>query len=68
LVLNYDQGAKIGVFGSGSGATSPEDIAQIRHSLPERADETLQDAIVVKIGNGENINARAQDFVNQLVS
>jgi len=42
LVLNNGQGAKIDVFGSGSGATSPEDIAQIRQSIPERSDETLQ--------------------------
>jgi len=68
LVLNHEQGAKIGVFGSGSGATSPEDIAQIRQSIPERSDETLQNIITVKIGSGEDLNARAQDFVNQLVS
>jgi flavorubredoxin len=68
LVLKHDRGAKIGVFGSGSGATSPEDIAQIRQSIPERSDETLQNTIVVKIGSSEDLNTRAQDFVNQLVS
>jgi len=68
LVLNHDQGAKSGVFGSGSGATSPEDIAQIRQSIPERSDETLQNIIVVKIGSSEDLNTRVQDFVNQLVS
>lgn len=67
LVMNYDQGAKIGVFGSGQGATSPEDITQIKQSMPVRSDATLQTAIVVKIGSSEDLNARAQDFVNQLV-
>jgi len=63
-----DQGAKIGVYGSGQGATSPEDIAQIKQSMPARSDSTLQNVIVVKIGSNEDLNARAQDFVNQLVA
>ena len=63
-----DKGAKIGVYGSGQGATSPEDIAQIKQSMPARSDLTLQNAIVVKIGSNEDLNARAQDFVNQLVA
>jgi menaquinone-dependent protoporphyrinogen IX oxidase len=63
--LVLDQGGKIGVFGSGQGATSPEDITQIKQSIPVRSDSTLQNAIVVKIGSGEDLNARAQDFVNQ---
>ena len=50
------------------GATSPEDIAQIKQSIPVRSDATLQNAVVVKIGSSEDLNARAQDFVNQLVS
>ena len=58
LVLNHDQRAKIGVFGSRSWATSPEDIAQIRQSIPERFDETLQNIIVVKIGSSEGLNTR----------
>lgn len=68
LVLNHDQGAKIGVFGSGSGATSPEDIAQIRQSIPERSDDNLQNAIVIKIGSSEDLDTRAQDFVNQMIA
>ena len=63
-----DKGAKIGVYGSGQGATSPEDIAQIKQSMPARSDSTLQNVIVVKIGSNEDLNARAQDFVNQLVA
>ena len=39
--LVLDQGAKIGVYGSGQGATSPEDIAQIKQSMPTRSDATL---------------------------
>jgi hypothetical protein len=31
-------------------------------------DGSLSKAIVVKIGNSENINATALDFVNQLVA
>jgi flavorubredoxin len=66
LVLNYDQGTKIGVFGSGQGATAPEDIAQLRQSIPVRSDANLQNAIVVKIGSSEDLSVRSQDFVNQL--
>jgi flavodoxin len=66
--LVFDQGAKIGVYGSGQGETSPEDIAQIKQSMPPRSDATLQNAIVVKIGSSEDLNARAQDFVNQLIA
>jgi hypothetical protein len=65
--LVIDQGGKIGVYGSGQGATSPDDIAQIKQSMPIRSDATLQNAIVVKIGSSEDLNARVQDFVNQLV-
>jgi len=68
LVLNHDQEAKIGVFGSGQGATTPEDIAQLKQSIPVRSDATLQNDIVVKIGSSEDLSTRAQDFVNQLLS
>ena len=68
LVLSHGQSARIGVFGSGQGATSLEDIAQIKHSIPIHSDTTLQDATVVKIGSSEDLNARTQDFVNQLLS
>ncbi|TFH21707.1 hypothetical protein E4G67_05345 [Candidatus Bathyarchaeota archaeon] len=63
-----DQGAKIGVYGSGQNATSPEEIAQIKQSIPTRSDANLQNSIVVKIGSGEDLKARAQDFVNQLIT
>ena len=66
--LVRDQDGKIGVYGSGQGATSPEDIAQIKQSIPTRSDATLQNVIVVKIGSSEDLNARAQDFVNQLIA
>jgi flavodoxin len=66
--LLIDQGSKIGVYGSGQGTTSPEDIAQIKQSLPARLDATLQNVIIVKIGNSEDLNARAQEFVNQLIT
>jgi flavorubredoxin len=67
LVLNHDQNARIGIFGSGKGPTSPEDVAQIRQAIPIRSDSSLRDAIVVKIGESEDLDARALDFVNQLV-
>jgi hypothetical protein len=63
-----NQGAKIGVYRSGQGPTSPEDIAQIKQSMLFSSDTTLQNAIVVKIGSSEDINARAQEFVNQLTA
>ncbi len=66
--LQPDQGTKVGVYGSGSGATAPEDIASIRNSISAlKEGGTLQNAIIVKIGQGEDLNARAQDFINQLV-
>ena len=57
---------KLGVFGSGSGATSPEDIAAIKSSVPTLSNNTFSNPITVKIGQNEDLNARAQDFVNQL--
>lgn len=66
--LVLDQGGKIGVFGSGQGATSPEDITQIKQPIPVRSDSTLQNAIIVKIGSSGDLNSRAQDFVNQLIA
>ena len=66
--LVFNQDAKIGVYGSGQGPTSPEDIAQIKQSMPFRSDTTLQNAIVVKIGSSEDLNARTQEFVNQLIA
>ena len=67
--LRPDQGAKVGVYESGSGATTPQDIASIRNSISAlKEGGTLQNATVVKIGQSEDLNARAQDFINQLVN
>jgi flavodoxin len=64
--ISIAEGSKVGVFGSGQGPTSPDDIAQLKQSMPTRAD--LSNAVVVKIGSSEDLSTRAQDFVNQLVS
>ena len=68
LVLSHDQVSKIGVFGSGQGATTPDDIAQIKQSIPTSSDAALSKAVVVKIGSSENLTARAQDFVNEVLT
>jgi flavodoxin len=64
--LIVSQETKVAVFGSGQGATSPEDVAMITQSMPTRSDDALENAIVVKIGNTEDISLRAADLVNQL--
>jgi flavodoxin len=64
--LIIDQGTKVGVFGSGQGATSPDDIAQLKQSMPTNAD--LSSAVIVKIGSSEDLKIRAQDFVDELIS
>jgi flavodoxin len=67
--LNPDENTVVGVFGSGQGATSPEDIAQIRNSVEALGSSgKLANAVVVKIGSSENIDDRAADFVNQLTN
>jgi flavodoxin len=67
--LHPDVGSVVGVFGSGQGATSAEDIAQIKAAIPALGSSgSLSSAVVVKIGESEDLDARAQDFVNQLVS
>lgn len=66
--LNADS-ASVGVFGSGSGTSTPEDIALIEGSVPVlQSGGTLENAVVVKIGEKEDINARAVELVNQLLS
>jgi flavodoxin len=66
--LKPSQGVKVGVFGSGSGSTAPEDVAQIRNSVgPLQSGGSLANAVVVKIGQNEDLNARASDFVTQLL-
>ena len=64
--ISIGESAKVGVFGSGQGPTSSDDIAQLKQSMPTRSD--LSNAVVVKIGSSEDLNTRAQDFVNQLVA
>ncbi len=60
---------RVGVFGSGQGATSQNDIDMIKNSVTALSSNgTLSNAIVVKIGQKEDLNTRAQDFVNQLVT
>jgi flavodoxin len=66
--MTIDPGTSVGIFGSGQGSTSPEDIAQIQQSLPARSDSALSGAVVTKIGESEDRDARAQEFVNQLTS
>jgi flavodoxin len=67
--LNPATGTKVGVFGSGSGATAPEDIAAIKSAVPAlQSGGTLSGAVVVKIGQTEDLDARASDLVNQLTS
>lgn len=59
---------RVGVFGSGQGATTPEDIAQLKQSVAALSGNgTLSNAVVVKIGQTEDLTVRVQDFVNQLV-
>ena len=59
---------RVGVFGSGQGATSQSDIDMMKDSVTAlSANGTLSHAIVVKIGEKEDLNTRAQDFVIQLV-
>ena len=57
---------RLGVFGSGQGATTPEDVAAIKNSVHVLSNGTLSSAVIVKIGQTENLNVRAQDFVDQL--
>ena len=66
--LKPDSETKVGVFGSGQGATSQSDIDMIKSSVPALSTNgSLSNAIVVKIGDKEDLNVRASDFVNQLV-
>ncbi len=67
--LMPDSGAKIGVFGSGSGPQEDADIAQIKSSVTSlQTGNVLQNAVIVKIGSGEDLNSRSADFVNRLLS
>ena len=60
--------ATVGVFGSGSGPQEQADIDQIKNAIAVLPNgEALSDAIIVKIGNSEDINQRTLDFVNDLI-
>lgn len=64
--LKADAGAKVGVFGSGQGSTTPSDVAAIKDAVTALKSGDLQNAVVVKIGEKEDLTTRAQDFVTQL--
>lgn len=65
--LNLQSGVKLGVFGSGSGDSTPEDITQIQNSIAGLSSgASLSGAAVVKIGPGDNLTTSASDFVSQL--
>ncbi len=67
--LNPTGDVQVGVFGSGQGATAPEDIAAIKADVPALSDNgVLSNAVVVKIGSGEDLDARSADFVDQLTA
>lgn len=67
--LNPNQGAAVGVFGSGQGATTPDDVAAIKSAVPTlQSGGTLEDAVVVKIGETEDLDARVTELVNQLTT
>ena len=60
---------RVGVFGSGQGSTTPSDVSMLKNSVPALKDNgTLSNALVVKIGQSEDLNVRASDFVSQLTS
>ena len=55
------------MFGSGQGSTTPGDVTMIKNSVPALSDKgTLSNAVVVKIGQSEDLSTRASDFVSQL--
>ena len=62
-------GTRVGIFGSGQGATSQDDVNQLRQSIgdPLKTNPGLTDTVIVKIGEKEDLTARAQAFVNQLI-
>ena len=66
--LKHDADTRVAVFGSGQGSTTPEDVAAIKSAVPAlQSGGALSGAVVVKIGESEDIDARASDLVNQLM-
>jgi flavodoxin len=67
--LNPASDVKVGVFGSGQGSTTTDDVAMIRNAVPAlQSSGALSGAVVVKIGESEDLTVRSSEFVNQLVS
>jgi len=65
--LQHDADTRVGVFGSGQGATTPDDVAQIKNAVPAlQSGGALSNAVVMKIGESEDLTARAADFATQL--
>ena len=65
--LKHDADTRVGVYGSGQGSTTDSDIAQIKDAVPAlQSGGALSNAVVVKIGESEDLNSRASDFVNQV--
>jgi flavodoxin len=65
--LQHDTDTRVGVFGSGQGSTTPDDVAQIKSGVPAlQSGGALSNAVVVKIGESEDVTARAWDFATQL--
>jgi flavodoxin len=61
--LNLQSGTKLGVFGSGSGAQEGNDVETISNAV-----SAPSGAVIIKIGQNENLTQRAADFVTQLMS
>ncbi len=60
--------AKVGVFGSGSGAQEQSDIDMIKSAVAGLPNgDALSDAVVVKIGSNEDIKQRTSYFVAELI-
>ena len=67
--LKPSESVKVGVFGSGEGSTTPSDVTMIKNSVPALSSSgSLSNAVVVKIGQSENLDTRASDFVSQLTA
>lgn len=67
--LTPNNSARVGVFGSGSGDQEEIDIANIRSGAASLSEDgPLANALVVKIGNGENVTSRMADFVAELTA
>ena len=65
--LKPSEGVKVGVFGSGQGSTTPSDVTMIKNSVPALSSTgSLSNSVVVKIGQSENLDTRAQELVSQL--